>query len=184
MLSKQRVRLTLAVIMCSVGLLVSGCSSTRCADCIPRSKMPYTMHYNGIKYHLTDHLSVEQMLQAEFLKYSSQENWIKVMTNNFAKDGELLTYLDGVAKRTERSHMDRIQLLQSVERELEQSGGELYDYKILGKKGDMGGGQIGVAVEEGWIIISKGVVFKTYILAYGGLTDEKWLKLQGLKADP
>ena len=44
-----------------------------------------------------------------------------------------------------------------IKSDLKKSGGEFYDYRMLGKNGE--------EVEEGWLILSKGKIFKKYTTA-------------------
>ncbi len=152
--------------------------------------MPYVLYDKGVKYYLTDHVSIYQMIDDEESKDNIQKWWPEGLRKQFPNDKELMAYLDLREKRLEEIHqkfesqhektfMDN---LWEIKKNLEQRGGELYDYKILGKKGFMGDGSPGIeVVDEGWLILSKGKVFKKYVVSHDGIESKDWLEMQGIK---
>jgi hypothetical protein len=173
---------------CFAGFLLAGCCSMRCADCIPHRKMPYVLYDKGVKYYLTDHVSINQMIDAEVEENSIQKNWQKTLREKFPNDKELMAYLDLRQKRlderdkkSESRHDSFEDFLWDMKDDLEQSGGELYYYKIVGKKIVMDNGQPGVeSVEEGYLILSRGSVLKKLVAGYGGIESEDLLREEGI----
>ena len=50
--------------------------------------MPYLLVDKGAKYYLTDHVSIDQMIEAEIVL----DAWPKMLREKFSKDKELLAY--------------------------------------------------------------------------------------------
>lgn len=177
---KRHLPFALASILCLAG----GCS-THCVDCIPHAKMPYVLYDKGSKYYLTDHLSIDQLMESETEKDSIEKRWPQMLREKLPDDKELLAYLDLRDKRLKESyekakkaHWDN---LWDVKDNLEKSQGELYYYHLLGKRGLLDAkNRPAVEVEEGWLILSKGKVVKHYD-AGNGIVSEGDLKDQGLK---
>jgi hypothetical protein len=175
------------LLICFSGFFLAGCCSTHCVDCIPHSKMPYVLYDKGVKYYLTDHLSIYQMIDEQESEDGMQKVWSETLRKKFPNDKELMAYLDLRDKRlkefhekAESKHESYMDHLWDMKDNLEQTGGELYYYRILGKKSVMDDGQPAVEVEEGWLILSKGKVFKR-LDAGSGLESEDLLKMQGIK---
>jgi hypothetical protein len=172
--------------LASILFLAGGCS-TSCVDCIPQAKMPYALYDKGVKYYLTHHDSIDQMIDSQELQNSIQKNWSDTLRKKFLNDKELLAYLDLREKRLKEldekaknrggTYLDH---LWEMKADLEQSQGEIYYYYLLGKKVVMDDGHPSVEEEEGWLILSKGKVFKKYV-AGNGVVNESALKEQGLK---
>ena len=177
------------LVVCFAGFLLAGCCSTHCVDCISHAKMPYALYDKGVKYYLTDHVSIYQMIDAEDEKDFIQKNWPEALRTKFPNDKELMAYLNLREKRLkelDEKAKNRggtyLAHLWDMKDNLEQSGGELYNYKILGKKGVMDDGQPGIElVEEGYLILSKGKVLAKYVAAYGGMENKDWLEMEGIK---
>lgn len=150
--------------------------------------MPYVLYDKGVKYYLTDHVSINQMIDAEVEENSIQKNWQKTLREKFPNDKELMAYLDLRQKRlderdkkSESRHDSFEDFLWDMKDDLEQSGGELYYYKIVGKKIVMDNGQPGVeSVEEGYLILSRGSVLKKLVAGYGGIESEDLLREEGI----
>jgi hypothetical protein len=168
-------------------LSLAGCCSTHCVDCIPQAKMPYALYDGGVKYYLTHHDSIDQMIENQEEQDSIQKNWSETLRKKFPNDKELLAYLDlrekrlkeldEKAKNRDGTYLDH---LWDIKTDVDQSGGELYYYYLLGKKSIADDGQPTVELEEGWLILSKGKVFKKYG-AGNAVESEDLLKAQGLK---
>lgn len=171
--------LALASILCLAG----GCS-TPCVDCIPQAKMPYELCDKGVKYYLTHHDSIDQMIESENTQDFIQKRWSDTLREKFPNDKELLAYLDlrekQLKERNEKGKTTYWQHLWEMKADLEQSQGELYYYHLLGKKVVTDDGHPSVEDEEGWLILSKGKVFKKYV-AGNGVVSKDALKEQGLK---
>jgi len=175
------------LLVCFAGFLLAGCCSTNCVNYIPQAKMPYALYDGGVKYYLTHHGSIDQMIDSQELQNSIQKNWSETLRKKFPNDKELLAYLDLREKRLKEldekaknrggTYMDH---LWDMKADLEQSHGELYYYYLLGKKNVADDGHPTVEVEEGWLILSKGKAFKKYD-AGSGVISEDLLKTQGLK---
>ncbi len=142
-----------------------------------------------MKYYLTDHVSIYQMIDAEDENDFIIKSWPEALRKKFPNDKELMAYLDlrqkrleELHKKSESRHETFADSLDDMRDNLERSGGELYYYKILGKKCVMDNGQPGIeGVEEGWLILTKGSILKKYVAAYGGIESEDWLKIEGIK---
>ena len=163
-----------------------GCR-TSCQDCISRSQLPYKLNDEGTNYYLTDHLSIDQMMEAQESEDSIQKFWIENLRKKFPNDKELMAYLDLHEKRLEEIHEKAESKHESywdhlwdVKDNLEKTGGELYYYEAIGKKGKMTNGKSGFEVQEGWLILSRGKIFKTYD-AGSGFVSEDLLRTQGIK---
>ena len=138
---------------CTVGFLMTGCCSTHYADCVPLDKVPYAVYDGRNEYLLVDHASVNQEMRDDELLYSDPV--ISTLRKKFPDDKGLQAYLnqrDTVFKKLASDHDD---YLLGIKSDLKDSGGELYDYRMLDKNGD--------EVEEGWLILSKGKIFKKYV---------------------
>jgi hypothetical protein len=143
------------LLVCFAGFLLAGCCSTHCVDCIPQAKMPYALYDGGVKYYLTHHDSIDQMIESQNEQDWIQKNWSETLRKKFPNDKELMTYLDlreeRIKENTEKTKMTYWKYLYDIKANLEQSGGELYYYHSQ--------------AEEGWLILSKGKVFKKYVAA-------------------
>jgi hypothetical protein len=137
------------------GFLLAGCCSTHCVDCIPLSKMPYAIYDGGVKYLLIDHLSINEKIRENNLLYNSPG--FSGLKKKFPNNRELLAYLDQMDKVHKKIYGEIDDEFWGIKSDLEKSGGEFYDYRILGKKDE--------EVEEGWLILSRGKVFKKYVTA-------------------
>jgi len=82
------------LLVCFAGFLLAGCCSTHCVDCIPHAKMPYALYDKGVKYYLTDHVSIDQMMESETEQDFIQKRWPEILRQKFPNDKELLAYLD------------------------------------------------------------------------------------------
>lgn len=149
--------------------------------------MPYTIYDSGVRYYLMDHLSIQKMMEEDRMREIGPASLINTMRKKFPQNQELMAYLNGVEERRKIGYKAGIPILEGIEKDLKNSGGELYEYKILGKKSDMGDGTVGVDVENGFLILSKGKVFKKYTSVDEdnppGRESESYLKDQGLKVD-
>jgi hypothetical protein len=173
------------LLVCFAGFLLAGCCSTHCVDCIPHAKMPYALYDKGVKYYLTDHVSIDQMMESETEQDFIQKRWPEILRQKFPNDKELLAYLDmrdeKLKEMSEKAKTTYWQFLWDMKADLEQSHGELYYYHLLGKKGLVDArNRPAVEDEEGYLILSKGKVFKKYV-AGNGIVSENALKEQGLK---
>jgi hypothetical protein len=176
------------LLVCFAGFLLAGCCSTHCVDCIPHSKMPYLLYDKGAKYYLTDHVSIDQMIESQIEQDSIQKRWPEILREKFPNDKELLAYLDLHEKRlkeldekTKNRGGTYLDHLWDMKTDMDQSHGELYYYYLLGKKGLVdAGNRPAVEDEEGYLILSKGKVFKKYV-AGNGIVSESLLKERGLK---
>jgi hypothetical protein len=115
--------------------------------------MPYIIYSDGNKYLLVDHLSINQMIDDNELLYNNPA--ISNVKKKFPNDKELLAYLDQLNNYYKKAYGAYDDKLEGIKANLKQSGGEFYDYRMLDKKGN--------EVEEGWLILSKGKVFKKYV---------------------
>lgn len=156
-------QLQLILCVCTIGVLSAGCCSTHCADCIPLSKMPYTVYDNGVKYSLTDHISINQMIDGQTLVDSIQKHWSETLRQKFPDDKALMAYLDQRQKAidkihstAESKHETHWDALWDMKADLEKTGGEFYSYRRTLNKADS-------EMEEGYLILSNGKVVKTYV---------------------
>ncbi len=147
---KRHLPFALATILC-----LAGCCSTHCVDCIPLNKMPYAIYDGGNKYLLTDHLSINQKIDDNELLYNAPA--ISGVEKKFPNDKEVLAYLDQLKNYYKKTYGAYDDKLEGIKADLEKSGGEFYEYRMLDKKGK--------EVEEGWLILSKGKIFKKYVTA-------------------
>jgi hypothetical protein len=166
--------------VCLSSLLAGGCCHPSQTDCIPNKEMPYAVCDGGAKYYLTDHLSINQMIRDNYLE--SKSDLVDAMKKRFPDNQELSAYLDARKKWDQQVLNSHDHMFRGIEADLKQSGGELYEYMILGKRHDTGGGHIQVEVEEGWLILSKGKVRKEGEIGSGDY-DEDYLKLEGIEAN-
>jgi hypothetical protein len=163
----------------SVLTLIGGCCFDH-ADLIPRSKLPYAIYNKGIKYYLVDHVSIDQMKLRLISEETAKNRLLSELRQRFANNKDLVVYLDGIDQHAKKVYQTEMQIVSDIGVALENAGGELYAYKVLGKEGDIGDGQVGVGVEEGWLILSNGKVIKTYVVGSGGLENIDVLKQEGL----
>jgi hypothetical protein len=173
------------LIICFAGFLLAGCCSTHRVDCIPHTKMPYALYDGRVKCYLTDHLSIDQMIESATEQDFIEKRWPEILREKFPGDKELLAYLDlrdeKLKGRSEKGKATYWHFLWDMKADLEQSQGELYYYHLLGKNVLVdAGNRPAEEEEEGYLILSKGKVFKKY-LAGNGVFSENVLKRQGLK---
>ena len=83
--------------ICAIQILLAGCCSTHYTDCIPLSKMPYTLYDGRVKYLLIDHLSINEMIREYVLIYNSP-GLSDFLKKKFPNDHDLLAYLDQIDK--------------------------------------------------------------------------------------
>jgi hypothetical protein len=173
-------QLKLMACLCLFWFLAAGCCSTPCLDCIPHNKMPYMLYDKGIKYYLTDHVSIDQMIDAEELQDFISKRWPEILRSKFPNDKELMTYLDERQKKldelhqkVESKHESHMDFLWDMEDNLEKTSGELYFYYRVSDKKDN-------EEEQGYLILSKGKVFKTYVTG----TDIKTIKQPNTALEP
>jgi hypothetical protein len=162
-----------------VMFLPAGCRSVDWTDCIPRDKMPYALNDNGVKYYLVDHASIKDMIAGDWLKENMRAQLSETLKRKFQSDHDLTAYLEKTQERADKSGKNDSRFLRGIEEDQKRNGGELYRYKKLGKKRDIGSGQAGVEVENGLLILSRGRVFKKYVVG-SGLEDEGLLKQNGI----
>ncbi|HEY3930877.1 MAG TPA: hypothetical protein VGM58_00740 [Verrucomicrobiae bacterium] len=117
--------------------------------------MPYAIYDGRNKYLLIDHLSINQKIDVNEMLYNTPP--ILAVEKKFSNDKELLTYLDQLKNYCKKVYGAYGDKLEGIQEDLKQSGGEFYDYRMLDKKGK--------EVEEGWLILSKGKIFKKYVTA-------------------
>jgi hypothetical protein len=142
--------------------------------------MPHVLYDKGIKYYLTDHVSIDQMIDAEELQDFISKRWPEVLRNKFPNDKELMTYLDERQKKldelhqkVESKHESYLDYLWDMKDNLKKTGGELYSYYRVSDKKDN-------EKEEGYLILSNGKVFKTYVTG----TDIKTIKQPNTALEP
>jgi hypothetical protein len=119
------------------------------------------------------------MLAKSFSDEYSNKSWVDTLRKNFPYDKALMQHLDTVEERS-KGYETHIQLLQEIRNKLKETKGELYYYNKVGKRASMGGTQVGVEDEEGWLILANGKVETNYIVG-SGVEDEDWLRSKGIK---
>jgi hypothetical protein len=149
-------RLKTIFLMCLSGFWLAGCCSTTCRDCVPLSKMPYAIYDGGSKYLLIDHLSINEKIREYELLYGDTFESTQ-LRQKFPNNQALKAYLDGVDKRSKKAYDASEDEFWSIKSDLESSHGEFYDYRMLSKNG--------AEIEEGWLILSNGKIFKKFVTA-------------------
>ena len=146
--------------------------------------MPYKLSDGGTNYYLTDHVSIDQMREDHSLENLQERAWIDRLKKKFPNDRELMAYLDGRESRLKKFGGLGIseKYLEDMRANLDKSGGELYYYRILGKKKIMDDETPGEElIDEGYLILSKGKVYKKYVAGFDGLESEDLLRAQGIR---
>lgn len=147
---------------CVLAYCVGGCRTIPCKDCIPRNQLPYTLSRGDLRYRLTDHPSIDEIIARRVSEYSINQTWIKVLRAKFPEDKALMQHLDRVQERS-KGYQAQIQFLRQIKDELNKTKGELYQYikserTPSGWKNQTGG-------EEGWLILANGQIKTNYVIA-------------------
>lgn len=149
------------IIACAVVVVLGGCvTHVDCGDCIPRSKMPYTLNDRGTNYQILDHQCVADLLRVEMGIYQTRSGIYQRLKEKFPKDSELMAYIDGIEKRYKKLGEPKTNLLLKFQKQLETSGGESYSYSLHYDKPvpSPDGSTNLLESENGFLILSKGKV--------------------------
>lgn len=169
----------LVACLCLIWMAVAGCCSTNCRDYVPLYKMPYPLHVNGATYYIMDHVSIDQLFEANFNRFGNP-GVFDAIKMEFPNDQKLVAYLDQVEKRYHKVFTDQDSYYGKMQSALKRSHGELYQYvKELGIQSPGEGKQAKLRYEDGWLILANGKIYGKYntsIVSMTGGTESELRK--------
>jgi len=141
-----------------------------CGDCIPSSKMPYTLRDRGTNYWLMGHDSIQTEMRIESATYTARMNVYDQIKRKCTNDVALTAYIENREKTAERFYKakdSRRSMLEDFEKEREACGGETYIYRLTYDKPTRLEGETNILKDEyGMLILSRGHVVKTMVEFY------------------
>lgn len=159
--------------------IVAGCCSTSCKDYVPFSKMPYPLHVNGATYYIMDHVSLDQLFDANYAQFGNP-GVFDAIKEKFSSDHQVVAYADEVEKRYHKIFADQASHYGTIQSALKRSHGELYQYvKELGVQSPGEGKKAELRYESGWLILANGKIYGKYntgIVSMTGGTESELRK--------
>lgn len=156
--------------LCLIGIVVAGCCSTNCRDYVPLAKMPCPIRIDGDTYYIMDHVSIDQLFQANYERFGNP-GVFDAIKEKFPNNQELVAYADQVEKRYQKVYVSKANYYEIIQSALKKSHGELYDYvKELGIQSPGEGKQAKLRYENGWLILAHGKIYGKYNTAIVSMT--------------
>jgi hypothetical protein len=144
-----------------IGCLPAGCCTKF------NTQTPSVVYSGGVKYQLQERLCIDQKLEEQERVLRVRDGLLGSLRKRFPDNKELLTYLDKFSDERKTPSEEWLKTLKDIQADVVQSHGVLYSYRIVKEKAVFEDGGAGRMVEEGWVVIAKGKIYKKYILATG-----------------
>jgi len=135
------------------------------------SNPPSILFSGGVKYQLLERIYIDREIESWELRIKVSDGLAGTLKKRFPDNRELSAYLDEIGNQRKEPTLQQIKVLKDVKEDVVRSRGELYSYRIVKGRAHFENGQPGLNVEEGWVVLAKGKVYKKYILATG-IEDE------------
>lgn len=135
------------------------------------SNPPSILRSGGVKYQLLERVYIDREIEKSEMRLKVVDGLVSTLKMKFPDNSELLTYLGEISEKRREPTLGQIKYLRDVREDVVRGRGELYSYRIVKGRARFDNGQPGLSVEEGWVVLVKGKVYKKYIFATG-IEDE------------